>query len=159
MMSSKTRSLSMLLAIAALLMSACTTPANAAGASEAPVHAQRSELAPARTVLSVRTDRHLQVALKTSHDLLDGNDPPTSRADVVACGPAVEALVAERMPPELATQIERLTERGSRVVACGLSLHQFQVDADQLHPRVTVVDNAFIEIFRLQRQGFLSIEL
>ncbi|TXD31403.1 hypothetical protein FRC96_21325 [Lujinxingia vulgaris] len=141
-----------------LMVAGCaTTASSTAGAS--PTSASPAEAAPSRTVLSVRTERHLQVALLTAHTLLEGDNPPTSRADVVACGPAVEALVEADITPELATQIERLTERGSRVVACGLSLEQFDVDVEALHPEVTVVDNAFVEIFRLQREGFLSIEL
>ena len=153
------RHLTLALLTGALLMVAgcATTAPSTAGAS--PTSASPAEAAPSRTVLSVRTERHLQVALLTAHTLLDGDNPPTSRADVVACGPAVEALVEADITPELATQIERLTERGSRVVACGLSLAQFNVNADRLHPEVTVVDNAFVEIFRLQREGFLSIEL
>ncbi|TXD35851.1 hypothetical protein FRC98_14340 [Lujinxingia vulgaris] len=149
-----------LLASALLILAGCSTTASASSTPDTgTTSASPAEEAPSRTVLSVRTERHLQVALHTAHTLLDGDEPPTSRADVVACGPSVEALVAEDMAPELATQIERLTERGSRVVACGLSLNQFNVNAEQLHPEVTVVDNAFVEIFRLQREGFLSIEL
>jgi|SRR5690554_1318422 len=145
---------------ALVALAGCVSTAGAASPTDtSPSSASPAEQAPSRTVLSVSTERHLQVALHTAHELLDGDDPPTSRADVIACGPAVEALVKDGISPELSAQIQRLSERGSRVVACGLSLTQFNIDADTLHPSVTRVDNAFIEIFRLQRQGFLSIEL
>ncbi|RAL22275.1 hypothetical protein DL240_10505 [Lujinxingia litoralis] len=147
------------LLIALVGTTACATGPEAAQAAELPAETAVESPAPARTLLAVRTERHLKVALMTAHDLLDGEALPTERADVIVCGPAVESLVAETMPADLAHQIAGLSERGSRVVACGLSLTQLQVDPATLHPAVTRVDNAFIEIFKLQQQGFLSLEL
>jgi intracellular sulfur oxidation DsrE/DsrF family protein len=45
-----------------------------------------------------------------------------------------------------------------RVAACGISLERAGVDPSALVPSVEVVPNGLVEVLRLQRDGFLSVE-
>ncbi len=132
-----------LLALAALLLGACATTS----AATPPAGAD------AGVVLLVRTERHLQVALKTAADLRAAHP---REVHVLVCGDAVTAL---RRGAPLEPALEAAKAQGTRVVACGLSLTDKQVDPAELSPHVDQVPNALVEAVHLQDRGFRSIEL
>lgn len=105
-------------------------------------------------VLLVQTPQHLDVALLTARDLVATHEASDVR--VLACGPAVSALQAD------GAAAKKLGERDRahvRIVACGLSLERAGISKDALAPDVEVVPNGLVEVLRLQRAGFRSVEL
>ncbi len=131
----------------------------AASAACAPRVADRAPAADARqandgVVLLVQTAQHLDVAFLTARELVATNEAREVR--VLACGPAVSALRADG--PAAAKVAER-DRAHVRVLACGLSLERAGIAPSALAPEVEVVPNGIVEVLRLQRAGFRSVEL
>lgn len=111
---------------------------------------------PVHAAIAVRTDAHLEVALMSAHQMLDGERLPAERVDIIVCGPPVQSLTP---PSEFADDIRRLTERGSQVVACGVTMERMGLGPKDLLPEVSTVPNAFIELIAIQQEGVITIEL
>lgn len=111
---------------------------------------------PIQAALGVRTERHLDVALLTARQMLAGEGLKAREVDIVVCGPGVEALTTGS---EYVAEVAEHLDRAGRVVVCGLTLEELDIDSGSLLPGVTVVPNGLVEIFRLQQEGFLSLEL
>lgn len=107
------------------------------------------------TAILVRTDQHLQVALATSRQMLGGEGLTTQAAEVIVCGPGVDALAAEAPVPGLADA----QQVGVDVVACGLSLSRRGVDPEALQPGVRVVANGLVEMLTRDLAGWATVAL
>ncbi len=108
-------------------------------------------------VLGVRTERHLEMALLTARQVIDGNHG--YKADhfvAVVCGPAVQSLTENT---DLADTISALPSDRVEIKACELTMEQLDIDADELPPSVGIVPNGLIEMMRLQKIGYQSVEL
>ena len=129
-------------------------PAIASAGDSAPARMPDSERV--RVVILVQNARQAATVLMTSIELLEGKGLAADSVTVVFCGDAVTTLVAPSAVDELLSSAQR---RGVRLVACGISLAQKELNRDQLSPNINVVDNGLIEVLRLQRSGYLSIVL
>lgn len=136
-----------------LMSAGCVTSSTRA----APPQNQSQSVETSNVVLAVRTPRHLNVAMLTARQMLDGEGSFTAaRVDVVACGDAVVSLTQDS---EGAVAVRDTLDRGVRIVACGITIEQKGIDPSTLLPRVEVVPNGLTEIVRLQSIGFYSVEL
>lgn len=133
--------------VAAALLAAC-------GAHEADRPAAAAEQARDGVVILVQTPQHLDVALLTARDLVASHEATEVR--VLACGPAVNALQAEGAAAKAIADRDRAHVL---IVACGLSLERAGIAASSLAPDVQVVPNGIVEVLRLQRAGYRSVEL
>lgn len=105
-------------------------------------------------VILVQTPQHLEVALLTARDLVSSHEASDVR--VLACGAAAAALSSDGAAARAVAARDRAHVR---VLACGLSLERAGIAAASLAPGVEVVDNGIVEVLRLQREGFRSVEL
>ncbi len=104
----------------------------------------------------VQNPKQLPVVLKTCEEMLAGEGFPVSEATIVVCGQAVQSLQRDS---DEAALIGRSAKNGVRVTACGISLDKLKVRRDRLVPEVQVVTNGLVELLKLQKRGFHSIEL
>ena len=72
------------------------------------------------------------------------------------CGPAIRALAQDS---DRASEVRQALDRGIAIKACGVTVERMGFDADRFIDGVEVVPNGFVELIRLQKQGYLSIEL
>lgn len=161
-MKRSTKSIRTTLALLATVAVVAVTAAGCATAGAEPVATEQAEPAePAvttRAVIGVRTPRHVEVALLTARQMLDGT--AGYRADdvaIVVCGKGVGKLVKGA---GLDAQVDQAVgERGVRVVACGLTIERMGIDPSTLLDSVEIVPNSIIEMARLQALGYQSVEL
>lgn len=99
----------------------------------------------------------MKVALLTARQMLSGD--ATYSADhvtIVACGGGVSAL---RKDGNLTEDIEKTRAMGAEIAACGLTVEHKGLSPDTLADGVEVVPNGFVELIRLQSEGYYTIEL
>lgn len=109
-----------------------------------------------RVALGVRAPRHLEVALLTAEQLHAGQGLKADEVTIVVCGPASEGLTREG---PLSGAVQAFVEQGGRLAVCGLTLKELNIDPTTLLTEVEVVANGFIELLRLQTEGYFTIEL
>lgn len=147
----------LILALGSFLV-ACGTSAPrvaSASATETQSHARPVDASEGVPVaMGVQSAAHVQVALLSAEQMLDGEGLQASEAAIVVCGPGISAL---QKGSDLAAAIKHAHARGVRVVACNISLTRMNVSADTLLEEVEVVENAFTELLRLQTLGYYSI--
>jgi hypothetical protein len=112
-----------------------------------------------RTAYLVRTADMLPVVLMSARTSLtrDAEEGFTaSAADVVVVGPAVKGLVSGG--PH-ADALQKSLDAGVRIVACGLAMEKTGVAAGDLIDGIDTAPNGFHELFRLQDQGYETLQL
>lgn len=105
-------------------------------------------------VILVSEVPHLPVSLKTMQQMLAAHS--ADHASIVVCGKALTAI--ERGSPQ-APLLDQAISHGVRVVACELSMHKLGVKKTDLEPGVVSVPNGLLEVIRLQRLGYASVEI
>ncbi len=141
---------SAVLAAMALVVLAPSAAARAADAREGHARGER------RVVLLVQGPQQLQPVLATAGELLAGRGLPAREVRVIACGGALDALLAGS-PAE--RQVADARAAGVAVVACGLTLQKKGIDPGRLQAGVEVVPNGIVEALRLESEGWLSLTL
>lgn len=101
----------------------------------------------------IRKVNHLNAAIKTVHMMEDDDDSAVNRFEVVICG---EGVVQLNNNPDL---VDKATQAGITLSACGMSLNKFSISRDELPQGIRVVGNGLIRIFDLQEQGYKTITL
>lgn len=112
-----------------------------------------------RTAYLVRSADMLPVVLMSARTSLprEADDGFTAAAaDVVVVGPAVKALVADG--PH-AQALRTSMDAGVRVVACELAMEKTGTAPDALLDGIDTAPNGFHELFRLQHQGYETLQL
>ncbi len=104
----------------------------------------------------VRDVSTLKASLGTAGQMLHGQGFPVAHAEVVVCGKLVQQLV---MGSDLEPAIERASQGGVKVVACGLSLAHMHVDPRSLSTYVSTVPNGLVEMVRLEAKGWQAVSL
>lgn len=106
----------------------------------------------------VREPKHIPVAILTAKQGLKGQDGlKISTAVIIVCGkPGVKAL---KLGSKSEKSLQEAQAAGIQITACGLSLKEAGLTAEQLIKTVKVVENGLWEIIKLQAQGSISIEL
>lgn len=135
----------------AAIAGACT-PRTSPGAG---VPAESAHGGPVRAVMLVQKAQHIKLALRTGAEMLAGKHLPAKAITVVVCGEEVASL---RAGSELEPELAAARSAGVRIAACGISLDRAGIDAKALSPSVEVVPNGLVEVLRLQRDGYLSVE-
>ncbi len=105
-------------------------------------------------VILVSEAAHLPVSLKTTQQMLAKHS--ADHASIVVCGKALSAI--ERGSPQ-APLLDKAVAHGVRVVACELSMHKLGVKKSDLELGVVSVPNGLLEVIRLQRLGYASVEI
>lgn len=128
---------------------ACAAPAYAQG------HSRWDAAKEKRMVYIVQEPQQVEAALDTATQSLEG-DEKTASAEVIVCGGAVKHLVrGSDLEPALAAA----TGLGVKVVACERSLKQNAVDPQSLSEHVGAVDDGLAEGVRLEKDGWLSVQM
>ena len=110
-----------------------------------------------RAAIGVRKPKHVEVAIMTARQMLAGEaEQSADRVDIVTCGPAIRALATDS---DRADIVRQAVEAGVRLKACGVTVERMGFDASGFIDGVEVVPNGFVELIRLQKQGFHTIEL
>jgi len=107
-------------------------------------------------VMLVRRPQHIRAALQTVQDLRASDTLSTTPVEIVVCGKAVRTIQAGT---PLATTIAQSPTEGVRVLACGMSLSNLNVDPNTLASEVTVVPNGLAHALKRQAEGYLSVDL
>lgn len=141
------------LVVAAALFAAagCARPT----AHDASIAGAERSREPVRVAMLVQKRQHLQLALRTGAEMLAGRTLPAKAVSVIVCGEEVSSL---RAGSELEPELVAARSAGVRIAACGISLERSGLDAKELSSAVEVVPNGLVEVLRLQRDGYLSIE-
>ena len=111
------------------------------------------------TAYLVRTADMLPVVLMSARTSLTRNASAgftASAADVVVVGPAVKGLVSGG--PH-ADALQTSLDAGVRIVACGLAMEKTGVAESDLIDGIDTAPNGFHELFRLQDQGYETVQL
>lgn len=74
---------------------------------------------------------------------------------VVFCGRNVEQLTDHEL---MMPYMEQLQQTGVKLIACGFSLAQFNVDADDLADGIEVVENGIAYSLKMKKEGAYSID-
>lgn len=126
-----------------------TSPPSDAGAAEEP-----------RTAYLVRSADALPVVLMSARTSLAPTDDEAgftaAAADVVVVGPAVKALAAGS---DHADALRESLDAGVRVVACEIAMEKVDVSASDLVDGIETAPNGFHELFRLQDEGYETLQL
>lgn len=110
---------------------------------------------PIRVAMLVQKRQHLQLALRTGAEMLAGRTLPAKAVTVIVCGDEVGSL---RTGSELEPELVAARSAGVRIAACGISLERSGIGQQELSSAVEVVPNGLVEVLRLQRDGYLSVE-
>ncbi|MFD1095619.1 DsrE family protein [Salegentibacter chungangensis] len=107
-------------------------------------------------IVLTRKIPQLKPIILTAKSLAEEDGHHFGDFQVVVCGKTVSGLQdKEKMAPYL----EMAEEAGVHIKACGFSLKKFETDPDKLPKEIEVVKNGLLHNFRLQKKGYLSIEL
>jgi len=111
-----------------------------------------------RTAYLVRSADMLPVVLMSARTSLTGeaNGFEAAAADVVVVGPAVKGLVHDSKHAEA---LQNSLDTGVRVVACGLAMEKMGVATGDLLDGIDTAPNGFHELFRLEAQGYVTLQL
>jgi intracellular sulfur oxidation DsrE/DsrF family protein len=111
-----------------------------------------------RTAYLVRNADMLPVVLMSARTSLTGEaeDFNAAAADVVVVGPAVKGLVTDGSHAEALT---KSLDAGVRVVACGLAMEKTGVAESDLLDGIDTAANGFHELFRLEAEGYVTLQL
>jgi len=101
----------------------------------------------------IRKMNHLNAALKTVRMMEEDDDNAINNFEVVICGKGVTQL------NDNTDLVNKATQSGITLSACGMSLNKFSISKDELPQGVGVVGNGLIRIFDLQEQGYKTITL
>lgn len=74
---------------------------------------------------------------------------------VVFCGRNVEQLTDHKL---MMPYIEQLQQTGAKLIACGFSLAQFNIDAEDLADGIEVVENGIAYSLKMKKEGAYSID-
>ena len=133
-------------------LTACATAEGETGGEAETVDAEQT-----RAAIGVRKPKHVEVAIMTARQMLAGGaEQSADRVDIVTCGPAIRALATDS---DRADTVRAGLEEGVRLKACGVTVERMGFDASRFIDGVEVVPNGFVELIRLQKQGFHTIEL
>lgn len=112
------------------------------------------------TAYLVRSADALPVVLMSARTSLTRTEASdgfaASAADVVVVGPAVKALVADGSHTDV---LQKSLDAGVRVVACELAMEKTGVPTNELLDGVDTAPNGFHELFRLQEEGYVTLQL
>lgn len=110
-----------------------------------------------KAAFGVRKPRHISVATMTARQMLAGEaEVAADRVVIVACGPAIRALADDS---DRADTVRQGLESGVDYKACGVTVERMNFDASTFIDGVDLVPNGFVELIRLQKEGFHSMEL
>lgn len=133
-------------------LSACATASGETGGEREAVETDRTSVA-----LGVRKPKHVEVATMTARQMLDGEaEQSADEVVIVACGPAIREFAGESDRAEI---VRDGLEAGVQYRACGVTVERMGFDASTFIDGVEVVPNGFVELIRLQEEGFHTIEL
>ena len=140
-----------------LALPACHHEEAAGAACAAPVHATSGWDQPKekRMVYIVQEPQQVEAALDTATQSLE-DSKKVSSAEVIVCGKAVRHLVRGG---DLEPEIDAAAGHGVKVVACNRSLKQNSVDPSTLSAHVGAVDDGLAEGVRLEKEGWLSVQM
>lgn len=74
---------------------------------------------------------------------------------IVFCGKNVEQLTNQEL---MTPYIEQLQQSGAQLIACGFSLFQFNVDAEDLAHGIDIVENGIAYSLKMKKNGAFSID-
>lgn len=131
-------------------------PGNIYGQSESEV--QRTEQAvkmDGKYGILVMKAQHLKAAILTGKQLKEKSQ--LIDFQILICGQLVEEISNE---VDLKNVIkESVSENGLKILVCGLSIHQFQVDKTNLPKEASITENGLLYMFGLQEQGYKTVIL
>lgn len=134
-------------------LTGCATANGETGDQNSPA----AETAETKAALGVRKPKHVTVATMTARRMLSGEaEQSADEVVIVACGPAIRQLADGS---ERAETVREGLEAGVKYRACGVTVERMGFDASTFIDGVEVVPNGFVELIRLQEEGFHTIEL
>lgn len=104
--------------------------------------------------LLVRNVQHLKAAIITGKELK--TKYPDIQFEIVACGELVKSIAETT---DLQNLIHESLEKEVKVLVCGLSIRQLNIDATAIPKTIPLTENGLIYIFGLQENGFKTITL
>lgn len=107
-------------------------------------------------VVLTRNLSQLNVIYATSKALKDEDGKKLGEFHVIICGETVKGLTEKKTIEDI---IVKSKEANIKIVVCGFSLDNFQMDREAVSNHLTIVDNGLLYNFQLQKKGFISIEL
>ncbi|MGM0556560.1 MAG: DsrE family protein [Myxococcota bacterium] len=148
---------SIAVALLTVLLAASCAPTSQQGPDATTEHRVSSTADERKAAIGVRSKRHMKVALLSARQMLSGEGTYSAdRVAIVACGGGVSAL---EKGGDLTEDIRKSQAMGAEISACGLTVEHLGLSPDALADGVDVVPNGFVELIRLQSEGYYTIEL
>lgn len=106
----------------------------------------------------VREPNHIKAALLTAQQILSAQiEFKASSASIVICGPSGVAVAVRGH--EMEKDFIRAKDNGIDVSVCGLTLKEKNIDPAAITDSVRIVENGMVEILRLQKLGYDTVQL
>lgn len=144
-------------AIAAFLTLGAVFSAGLAYGKMTPANAQLAT-SPVGVSFLVREPNHIKAALLTALQTLSGeSEIKASAASIVICGPKGVAVAMHGH--EMEKDLIQAKNTGIDVAVCGLTLKEKNIDPASIIDSVRIVENGMVEILRLQKLGYYTVQL
>lgn len=99
--------------------------------------------------------QHLKAAILTGKQLKDKSQ--LIDFQILICGQLVKEISNEVDLKKVIS--ESVADNGLKILVCGLSIHQFQVDKTNLPKEASITENGLLYMFGLQEQGYKTVIL
>lgn len=99
--------------------------------------------------------QHLKAAILTGKDFRSRSSEIDFQ--IITCGALVKEISEDNALQKLIT--EAVKNEKLKILVCGLSIQQFEVDPSSFPAEIPIADNGLIYMFGLQEQGYKSINL
>ncbi len=111
---------------------------------------------PINYVVLTRKVPQLKPIILAAEELADQDGEKFGDFQIVVCGKTVQDLTNKET---MSGFIQKAENIGVTISACGFSLKKFGVDRSNLPEALRVVENGILHNLKLQKKGYLSIEL
>jgi intracellular sulfur oxidation DsrE/DsrF family protein len=108
------------------------------------------------TAYLVTQDRPLQAAIYSGIMSLEGKNFQANQVEIVVVGPAIKSL---QKGSTLQKEIINGMKKGIRIIACEMAMENAGVKKENLIDGIETVPNGFFEIFKLEQQNYLTVQL
>jgi len=99
--------------------------------------------------------QHLKAAILTGNQLKEKSQ--SIDFQILICGELVKEISDEVALQEVIR--ESVVDKGLKILVCGLSINQFQVDKTNLPKEASITENGLLYMFGLQEQGYKTVIL
>lgn len=100
--------------------------------------------------------KQLAPILLTANALIKTDGKRFGELQILFCGKTIEAI---NNHAEFLAQLEKAKSKDIKILVCGLSLDQFDIDHETLPDHLQVVENGILHALQLKKNGFITLSI